>query len=182
VSLLGAQHIAGQRVFHGDVVRHAARQAHQAAGAGHQPPLDFRQAEPGRVRRHDQVARQRQLEAAGQLARRLLGQPAKAAARQAGALAFQEALQVHARAEGAARAGQDGHAQVVAAFQLVDGGGQRGRGLEVHGIFRLGPVHGDQQRIAVGFQLQRVAHAVSLSEVGIGAAHSSARCHADGAV
>ena len=68
LGLVEIDRLALQQQLHRILRRHDARHALGAAGAGEQPDLDFRQAEPGlRVVRGDAVvAGQRQLEAAAE--------------------------------------------------------------------------------------------------------------------
>ena len=130
------QVFTGQRQLHGDRGRDALWKPQQPAAAGDQPALDFGNAERRVLRGHDQVGGQRQLGAAGQrvaLDRRdqrlhgwTLGE-AHAAALDDGVLAAGEGLEIHARAERTARAGQDAHRQA---------------GLAVEPIHRRRPAHG----------------------------------------
>ena len=53
-----------QRKLHRQVVRQAARQAQQSASSGHQAALDLGQTESRRPRGHNQIACERDLEAA----------------------------------------------------------------------------------------------------------------------
>ena len=80
------------------------------------------------------------------LSRRPLHDAREAAALHPRALARHEGLQVHARAEALAGAGEHADAQVGVGVELVQRGrhalGQRG----VHGVAGVGPVEGDQQR------------------------------------
>jgi bifunctional DNase/RNase len=150
---LGGVVAAGQRDFHGQVIRYAARQPEQAARARHQAALDLGQAELGLVAGHHQVAGQRELEPAGQrvafycgddrLARRLLHDAAEAAAGHDRGISGKEALQVHAGAERAASAGQDQYPHVIPAVQVVDGGRDTPGYRAVNRVPGLGPVDGD---------------------------------------
>ena len=63
---LGADRVAGEGELHRQVVRDPARQPQQRAGGGDQPALDLGDAEARVARGHDQVARERDLEPAGQ--------------------------------------------------------------------------------------------------------------------
>ena len=65
VGALGVDRVAGERELHGQAVGHPARQAQQRAGGGDERALDLGDAEPGAPRGDDEVAGQRDLEAAG---------------------------------------------------------------------------------------------------------------------
>ena len=65
VRALGGDRVAGQRQLHREAVRDPPRQPHQRAAGRHEPALDLRDAELGVARGDDQVARERDLEAAG---------------------------------------------------------------------------------------------------------------------
>ena len=106
------------------------------------------------LRRHDQVGGQRQLHPAGQpvaldrrdqrLDRRTFGEP-HSAALDDDVLAARERLEVHAGAEGAARAGHDADRQAVLAVEPVHGVGQPLADRGIHRVLGLGPVDGDDQ-------------------------------------
>ena len=109
--------LAGQRDFHGEVIRDPLRQPEQAAGTGHQAAPDLGQAELGGLARHHQVTGERELEPARQrvaldsrddrLDWRPLRDAAEAAVSGSRGVAGQETLEIHAGAEGAAGPGQD---------------------------------------------------------------------------
>src|SRR5207248_3747199 len=74
-----------------------------------------------------------------------LHDPAGAAALDVRALATHERLEVHARAERPAGAGEDARPQLGVAVELVQRGGDRLRGGQVHRVAGLGAVEGDHQ-------------------------------------
>ena len=112
------------------------------------------------ARRDDQVAGERDLEAAGdgealdrgddRLARRALDDAGEAAALDVRALALDEGLQVHAGAEALAGAGEDRHLQVVVGVEAVERGGDAGGQRGVDRVARVGTVERDQEHAAVG--------------------------------
>ena len=180
---LGADRLAGQGQLHRQVVRDPARQAQQRAGGGHQPALDLGDAEAGVAGGDDEVARQRDLEAAGQrpaldgrdqrLARGPLGDAGEAAVADVRALAGHERLQVHARAERAAGAGEDAGAQRLVLVEPVERGGDPLGDGQVDRVARLRPVDRDDQDLAVGLGADR-GHPNSVS-AGSRSPRSSAR-------
>jgi len=150
---LGRVVLTGQRDLHGQVVRDPRGQPQQAAGAGHQTALDLGQAEFSLLAGHHQVAGQHQLKAPCQrvalhrrddrLDRRLLRDTAESPPGHNRRVPGQEALQVHASAEVAARSGQDQDAHFTAGVQLIDRSGHAAGDRAVHGVARLRPVDGD---------------------------------------
>src|SRR5207248_1500732 len=125
-------------------------------------------------RRDDQVARQRDLEAARQgeafdrgderLARRPLGDAGKAAVAGVWRLSLHERLEVHARREVAAGAGDDAYAQVVLGVEAVERLGHAVRDVAVDGVARIRPVDGDHEdAVAILGQDCLVAHAGDLT-------------------
>jgi hypothetical protein len=121
------------------------------------PPaaLDLGQAEARVFGGDDQVAAERQLEAAAhgpaldgrdqRLRQRGLGQPAEPAARDLRGLTGQRGLEVHAGAERAVGAGEDAGPQFGVGLQGVQCFRQSGRDRRVHGVAGLRPVDRDQQ-------------------------------------
>src|SRR5258708_5569928 len=125
--------------------RQPVRQTDRSPATGYLASLDLRQAEPGVVRGDDHVACERHLQAAAErraangsddrLARRP-GYDAKATA-VFGDRSFTgrgEGFQVHAGAERAALAGDDGAAQLVVRLQLVKRGRDPQRGWVIDRI------------------------------------------------
>ena len=163
VGPLGVDGVAGHGQLERDGHRQPLGHPDQAAGAGDQPPLGLGDAEGGVLGGDHQVAREHDLEAAGQrravdggddrLGEVALGQPAEAAARphDVPALAAAEGLEVHAGAEGlVAAAGDDDDPAVGVLGQLVHGGGHRLAHGAVDGVARLGPVDGEDLHVARG--------------------------------
>ena len=150
----GRQVVTGQRQLHGDRVRDALRQPQQSPTAGHQSSFDLGDAERRVPGRDDQVGGQRQLGAAGQgvplhrrdqrLGRRTFGE-AHAAALDDDVLAAGERLEVHARAERAARAGQDPHRKAGIAVEPIHGVGQAPADGGVDRVLGLRPVDRNDQ-------------------------------------
>ena len=143
LTLFGGEAVTGQREFECLLVRNALLQAQQPAARGHQAALDLGDAELRGARRHDQVGGEHDLGAAGQrvaldrgdqrLARRPLGE-ADAPAGNRDDLTGGEGLQVHARAEVAARAGDHRDRQVRAVVEFVDRVGEALTDREVHRV------------------------------------------------
>src|ERR1700728_1325580 len=168
VQPIGGEVLAGQHDLHGQVVRHPAGQPEQPACRRRQASPDLGQPELRRHARHDQVAAQGELEAAGErvpldrgdhgLGRRPLGDPAEAAARHDGRVPAQEAPQAHARGERAARAGQDDDPRILVAVELVHRGGYAAGDLAVDSVARLGAIDRDDGDPAVAVGENRVRH------------------------
>ena len=91
----------------------------------------------------------------------LAGQPAETAPFDHRAFAAQEALEVHPRTEGAARAGEHRHAQVVFGVEPVERGGNAFRRRLVHRVFRFGAVDGDDEHAVLHLGQKFLAHSVS---------------------
>ena len=161
VGPLGVDGVTG----HGQFERHRHGQplghADQSARPGDEPTLGLGDAEGGVVGGHHQVAREHDLEAAGQrravdgrddrLGEVALGQAAEAAAgpHDVAALTAAEGLEVHAGAERlVAAAGDDDHPAVGVLGQLVHDGGHRLAHGAVDGVARLGPVDGQDLHVA----------------------------------
>ena len=135
---------------------------------GHQGALDLGHAELAALARHHQVARQHQLEAAGQrvafhrgderLARRRDGDAAEAAARDHRLVTAHPGLEVHPGAERAARPGQHPDPQVVVGVELVGGRRQGAGGRAVERVPRLGPADGDDLDVAAPLDRYRLCH------------------------
>ena len=168
VSAGGVDEIAGQRQFHRDLGRDLVGQFHQAAGRRDEAALDLGNAELRTTMGDHHVARDHQFEPACQriafdsgddrLGRALLRQPTEAAPFYDRALAAQEALEVHARTEGAARAGQDRNAQIVFGIEPVERGGDAFRAGLVHRVLRVGAVDGDDENAVLHLGQNIVAH------------------------
>ena len=130
VGALGRDRVAGQRQLHRDAVGDAARQAHERAAGRDERALDLRDPELGLAGGDDEVAGQRDLEPAGhrealdggdeRLARRALDDAREAAVADPRALAGHEGLEVHARAEARAGAGDDADREVAVGVELVE--------------------------------------------------------------
>src|SRR5947199_191767 len=100
------------------------------ASASDQPTAHLGQAEDGLLAGHDEVAGQDDLEPAGQgvplhrgddrLGRRALRDAAEPAAACRRVLPGREPLEIHARAEGTARAGDDQRGDVAARVEVVE--------------------------------------------------------------
>ena len=170
---LGGDRVAGQGQLHRQVVRDPARQADQRAARGHEAALDLGDAEAGVARGDDQVAGQRDLEAAGQrpaldrgdqrLARRALDDAGEAAALHVRPLAGHERLQVHARAERAAVAGEHAGPQAVLAVEPVERRRDALGDREIDGVARLRPGDRDDEDFALGLGADGRAHPNSVS-------------------
>ena len=146
----GAQHVAREDAFHGDVIRHALGQAQQATARCRQAAFHFGQTELGGARRDHQIAGEHDFKAARErvafdrcdhgFARWLDGDAAEAATGDAGALALQKALQIHARAERAARADDDADAECRIRIERIDGGHHGFGHFQRHGVLRFGAI------------------------------------------
>jgi len=152
LTLFRGEAVTGQREFECLLVRNALLQAQQRAARGHQAALDFGNAELRRARCHYQVSGEHDLGSAGQrvaldrrdqrLARGPLGE-ADAPTGNRDDLTCGEGLQVHARAEVAARAGDHRDRQVRTVVQFVDRVGETFTDREVHHVPRFGPIDRD---------------------------------------
>src|SRR5918998_1169253 len=133
VGQLGRDGIAREGQFHRHVEGNLARQAEQAAGRGHERPLDLGDAERGGRRGDDEVAGQHDLGAAGEggtvdrgddrLGALPLGDAAEAApfGLQRAGVAGVDLLEIGARAEHGGLTGEDAHPDAVVGLDLVDG-------------------------------------------------------------
>ena len=186
VRALGGDRVAGERQLHREVVRDPLREPDQRAGGGDQPALDLRDADLRVARRDDQVAGERDLEAAGdrealdrrddRLLRRPLRDAREAAALRVGPLAGHERLQVHPGAERAAGAREDRHAQVVVAVEAVQRGGHALGHRRVDGVAGLGAVERDlEDAVARLGEDGLAAHAPNSVSAGSRSPRSSAR-------
>jgi predicted unusual protein kinase regulating ubiquinone biosynthesis (AarF/ABC1/UbiB family) len=168
----GVDGVAGEQHLQGQRAGNPLGQQHRPAGAGQQPALDLRHAEPRRGARHHQVAGQQELEAPGQgpafgrgdqrLARRGLGDAAQAAAGEGGHLPGQERLEIHPGGERAARSGEHSGPQFVVCIQLVDRVADADRDRAVQGVAGLRPVDGDDLHRAMALDQYLVAHVLPI--------------------
>ena len=121
---VGVDRVAGHRELERDRERHALREPDQPAGGGHQPALHLGDAEPRGVGRDDEVARQHDLEAAGErgavdrgddrlreVARRRCPRSRPSRSRCRRARPWRDDLEVGAGREHLARAGEHDRAQ-----------------------------------------------------------------------
>jgi hypothetical protein len=164
----GVDEVAGEQQLQRERPGYPLRQQQRAARARHQAALDLGDAEPGQRARHHQVAGEQQLESPGQrpalgradqrLARRGLGDAAQPAAGEGRRLALEERLEVHARGERAARAGEHAHPQVFVCVQLVGRVADSGRDRPVQGVAGLRPVDDDDLHRAMALDQHLVAH------------------------
>ena len=156
--VLGASRVErcpGANELHRHRLRETARQPEHAAAARGKPAAHLRQAEPGALARGDHVAGEHDLEPAAErpafhrgdqrLGRRPLDNAAEAPRGVPDLLPGREHLQVHARAEGGARAVQHADPQFGRAVEQVERAGDAGRDRAVDGVALLRPVDGDDQ-------------------------------------
>src|SRR5512133_2899919 len=155
VGALGRDRVAGQRQLHRDAVGDAARQAQERARGRDERALELGDPELGLAGRDDEVAGERDLEPAGhrealdrsdqRLARAALDDAGEAAVADPRALAGDEGLEVHARAEARAGALDDADREVAVGVELVERRrhpfGQR----QVDRVARFGTVERDEQ-------------------------------------
>ena len=140
----GRNRLAGEQHLEGDVVGDPLRQTDDAALPGDEAPLHLGQPEFRVLRRDDQVAGQRHLEATAErpsfdgrderLAHHGLGEPAESTTGKDWGLPVRERLQVHARAERPAGAGEHAHRQRRIGIQLIQRGCQLDRDLAADGV------------------------------------------------
>src|SRR5262249_37183804 len=144
--------LAGDRDLGREREWHALRQPDEAAGRREQAPLHLREPEDGVVRRHDEVAREHDLEAAGQ--RRPvdggdegLGASALRGAAEPAPLRHQleaatgcDQLEVGTGREDGSTAGDDDGPDLVVGFDVVEGTFDAPGDVAVDGVAGFGPV------------------------------------------
>ena len=148
LGIVGRERVAGEQHLEGDVVGDSLRQADDAALPSDESAFHLRQPEFGIFGGNDQVAAQRHLEAATErpaldggdqrLAHHGLGDAAESATGKDRGLPVRECLEVHARAERPAGAGEHAHRQRRIGIQQIEGGRHLDGDLAVDGILFAG--------------------------------------------
>ncbi|MNT15925.1 hypothetical protein D3C72_1510050 [compost metagenome] len=164
LSFLSPHQATGQAQFHGLGLAHRTGQALGAAHARQHAKVDFRLAEPGIVRRQDEVTHHRQLAAAAQGKTGHRGNDRLAPVGNAVGIAEQVVnvdlrvlqlghfLDVGTSGKGLGGTGQHHAADVRIALELVQGLVDLADDLRVQRVQRLRAVEGDQADLAVDVQ------------------------------
>ena len=164
VRLLGGDGIGGERHLHRHAVGDPPGQPEQGAAGGEEPDSGLRDAELDALRRDQEVARERQLEPAGEgeaLDRgdqRFAGPLGEELVESLGHPLGEERLEVHPGAEAASGAGQHAGGEPVVAVELVHGGEQALAELGVDRVPLVGTVERDQQHPPPGFGQDDIGH------------------------
>ena len=168
--------VTGHRELERDRERNALREADETTGGGHQTPLHFGNTEAGRVGRHHEIARQHDLEAAGegrpvdrrdQRLREVTVHDARETALAAGdvhAASGRDDLEIGAGGEHLTRAREHDGAQAGVGLDLVEDRRHRLAHLGADRVARAGAIERDERDVAA--PLERCKGCVFTHECG----------------